>query len=312
MTMQSTDRRDDAAVSTPNPALPPLTPGVSRSFPQRITPSAAVVARPMLVLLPIVLLLVPLVGLALARQPVYSAEARLLVGGFNVEAQAVPGFVEASRTLAETYSRLVPTRAVIERVAETLQLEIDEVEGHVDATSVPESSIIRIIGKGDDTGEAIRFAAAAAQALEEYADESGQLATTEDLLDEYRQASVALNTATARRDALQSQYDARVAAGTVTDADLEALTAAEADVDRAALEAETLAATYSDQRTNTGSSGNIDLIAPADDTGSDRRQALQTAIAAPVILGLIAGVALATLVANRRGLPVAPAHAGRG
>ena len=306
MTMQAADHRLDADVP-PTPRQP--APGAPPAH--RITPSQAVVARPMLVALPILVLLVPLLVLALARQPVHSAEARLLVGGFNVEAQAVPGFVEASQTLAETYSRLVPTRAITERVAETLQLDVDQVEGHVDATSVPESSIIRIIGKGDDDGEAIRYAAAAAQALEEYADQSGQLASSETLLDEYRAASVTLNTATARRDELQRQYDARTAAGTVTQTDLEALTAAEADVDRANLEAQTLAATYGEQRTNSGGSGNLDLVAPADATGTDRRSSLQTAIAAPIILGLIAGIALATLVANRRGLPAASTHAGR-
>jgi capsular polysaccharide biosynthesis protein len=265
----------------------------------------------MLVVLPILLLLVPFVALALARPPVHSAEARLLVGGFNVEAQAVPGFVEASRTLAETYSRIVETRAITQRVAETLQLDISEVDGHLNATSVPESSIIRVVGTGDDEGEALRFAAAAAQALEEYADESGQLATAETLLDEFGEASVALNTATARRDALRRQYDARVAAGTATETDLETVTLAQADVDRARLEADTLAAAYGDQRRRSGASGNIDLIAPASSSGTDRQSTLQIAIAAPLLLGLIAGVALATLVANRRGLRSSPAHAGR-
>jgi hypothetical protein len=255
----------------------------------------------MLVALPILVLLVPLVTLSLIRQPVHSAEARLLVGGFNVEAQAVPGFVEASRTLAETYSRVVPTRAISERVAETLKVDVDQVDGHLDATAVPESSIIRIIGKGDTDNAAVRFAAAAAQALEDYADQSGSVASAETLLDEYRQASVALNTATARRDALQNQYDARVSAGSVTQNDLDALTAAQADLDRAKLEADTLAATYGEQRANSGASGNVVLIAPADVTGTDRRSSLQTAVAASLILGALAGVALATVVANRRG-----------
>jgi hypothetical protein len=299
MTMQAAQRRPDEPVSDA-----PLIPGVvwsSSAPPRRITPSQAIVARPLLVALPILLLLVPLVTLALVRQPVHSAEARLLVGGFNVEAQAVPGFVEASRTLAETYSRVVPTRAITERVAEILQVDVTQVDGHVDATAVPESSIIRIIGKGDTDNAAVRFAAAAAQALEDYADQSGSVASAESLLDEYRQASVALNTATARRDALQNQYDARVSAGTVTQDDLDALSAAQADLDRAKLEADTLAATYGEQRANSGASGNIDLIAPADRTGTDRRSSLQTAVASALILGALAGVALATVVANRRG-----------
>jgi len=270
-----------------------------------------VVARPFLVVLPVLVLLVPALALALARQPVYSAESRLLVGGFNVEAQAVPGFVEASRTLAETYSRLVPTRAVEERVAEILDLDVDQVTGNIDATSVPESSIIKVVGEGNDSAEAIRFAAAAAQALEDYADQAASSTDLEVLLDEFRQASLTLNTTTARRDALQRQYEARVEAGSVTDNDLEALAAAEADVDRAQLEADTLASVYAEARDRSGGSGNIDLVAPATAAGSDRSKNLQLAIAGPVLLGIIAGVALATLVANRRETP-APAHARAG
>jgi uncharacterized protein involved in exopolysaccharide biosynthesis len=288
------------------------TPGVSVTNRRRHTPSQAVVARPFLVVLPVLVLLVPALALALARQPVYSAEARLLVGGFNVEAQAVPGFVEASRTLAETYSRLVPTRAVGERVAEILELDIDQVSGNIDATSVPESSIIKVTGTGGDAGEAVRYAAAAAQALEDYADQAASSTDIETLLDEYRQASLTLNQVTGRATALRAQYDALVAAGTDTEADLEALSAAEADVARAQLEAETLANAYAASRERSGSSGNIDLVAPATSVGSDRSKNLQLAIAGPLLLGLVAGVALATLVANRRGTTPAPAHAAGG
>jgi hypothetical protein len=308
MTMQDTGRRAD----NPVPTDPRLTPGVSSTSPtRRVTPSQAVVGRPMLVALPILVLLVPSLVLAFARQPVYSAEARLLVGGFNVEAQAIPGFVEASRTLAETYSRLVPTQAITERVAETLKLDIGAVNGHVNATSVPDSSIIRIIGTGSSSREAIRYTAAAAQALEEYVDEAGRSADGASLLDEFRQASLTLNTALARHERLQAQYDARVAAGIDTEDDRETLAGAQADVDRARLEAETIASAYENSGGGSRGSGNVDLIAPADSAGNDRKSTLQTAIAAPVILGLIAGVALATLVANRRGLPAVPAHSGR-
>lgn len=304
MSMQTTGRR-------PGTLLPPgdrARPSAPGSGPQRrLTPSQAVVARPFLVVLPALVLLVPALLVAFARPPVHTAEARLLVGGLNVEAQAVPGFVEASRTLAATYSRLVPTRAIEERVAEILGVDLDDVEGHVDATSVPESSIIKVTGTGDDADDAVRYAAAAAEALEAYAESAATSATRETLLDEYRQASLELNRTTAQRDALERQYNARVAAGTATDADVEALTAAQADVDRAALEAQTLAAAYSEQRQLSTGSGTLDLIAPSSYIGDDRTKNLQLAIAAPVLLGLIAGVALATIVANRRD---APTHRG--
>jgi capsular polysaccharide biosynthesis protein len=117
----------------------------------------------MLVALPILVLLVPSLAIALARQPVYTAESRLLIGGFNVEAQRVPGFVEASRTLAETYSRLVPTRAISERVAKILEVDVEEVEGHISASSVPDSSLIRVEGTGSSVKKAVTLSAAVTQ-----------------------------------------------------------------------------------------------------------------------------------------------------
>lgn len=300
MSMQTTGRRPDA----PSPGDSARTGAPTTTAPaRRLTPSQAVVARPFLVIVPVLVLLVPALLVALARPAVHTAESRLLVGGLNVEAQAVPGFVEASRTLAETYSRLVSTRAIEERVAEILKVDVEEVEGNVDATSVPESSIIKVTGEGDDAEDAVRYAAAAAEALEDYADQS---ATTEELttlLDEFRQASLTLNQVTARRDALERQYNARVDAGSATQDDVDAVTAAQADVDSAKLEADTLAAAYTEQRELSTGSGNIDLIAPASYVGDDRSRNLQLAVAAPLLLGLIAGVALATLVANRRGVP---------
>lgn len=293
MTMHAAGRRPEPGA--PEPAALPARPTAGD---RRVAPSTAVVARPLLTLLPALLLLIPAVGLALTRPPTYTAEARMLVGGFNVEAAAVPGFVEASRTLAQTYSRLVSTRAIVERVAENLDIEIEDAEGNVSATAVPESSIIVIEGRADDPETAVRFAAAAADALESYEAESAGASDPADLLDEYGDASLALNAAVNRRDVLQATYDARVAAGLATSSDLEAVSAAEAEADRARLEAETLAAIYGEQR-GRRVSGNLDLVAPASATGNDRRANLQIAIATSVLLGGVAGVALVTLVANR-------------
>ncbi|HYD52415.1 MAG TPA: hypothetical protein VEA99_07300, partial [Gemmatimonadaceae bacterium] len=157
----------------------------------------------------------------------------------------------------------------------------------------------------------IRFAAAAAEALEDYVSESGGDTEREELLDEFRLASVALNDAVARQDALDTAYQSRVDAGVATGADLEVLTAAQADVDRARLEAETLADAYRESRGRSGRAGNLDLVAPAASSGDDSRSALQLAIAGPILLGAVAGVALATIVANRKGLPAHAAVPGR-
>src|SRR5206468_5370899 len=74
---------------------------------RRVAPSAAAIARPLLVLLPVLTFLVPSLLVAFAKEPVHTAEARLLVGGFDAQSQAIPGFVSATESLASTFARLV-------------------------------------------------------------------------------------------------------------------------------------------------------------------------------------------------------------
>lgn len=276
---------------------------------RRITPSQAVLAHPRLALLPVFLLLVPALALALLREPVYTAEARLLIGGFDVRSQAVSGYIEATKTLAETYSRLVSTRVIHEPVAEILGEPVERIAGKISASPIPESSLIVVRGSSTDEGEAERLSAAAAQALVTYATQADQTATVDSILDEFRAASLALNTAQSQLERLSAQYDARVSAGVATANDAEAVAAAEADIDRAQLERDTLAEVYRNERGAGNTSANMDLVAPATISGTDRRETLQVAIAGPLILGAIAGVALATLAANGR--PGSGTAAGR-
>ena len=281
----------------PDPDYPG--PSSARPAARRITPSASVTSHPRLVLLPILVLLVPSLLFAFVRQPEFKAEARLLVGGFDVEATAVPGFVEASRVLAETYGRLVSTPAVGELVAEQLGVRLAEVTGHIDGSSVPESSLIKVEGTASSEAQAMRYAAAAAAALQEYATEVSAGGSAAEALDQYREAATKHNEAEARLTRLTAAFRSREAAGVVTDEDRAALYAAQADVDRAALETDTLAQRYRDERSRRGAS-RMDVVAPATPAGNDRRTIVQLAIAGSLLLGGIAGVALATLVANRQ------------
>ena len=49
----------------------------------------------------------------LVRDPEYKAEAQLYVGSFDVRSLAVPGFVTASLQIADAYSRLANSDAVV-------------------------------------------------------------------------------------------------------------------------------------------------------------------------------------------------------
>jgi capsular polysaccharide biosynthesis protein len=260
----------------------------------RISPSAAVISRPLLVLLPMLTFLVPSLFLAFITQPVHTSEARLLVGGFDVQAQAVPGFVEASRTLASTYARLVSTPAIVKPVADALGAPASEVSGHISATSVPDSSIIRVEGTADNERDATRFADAAATALKEYA--SGGAVDADSVLAEYQQAA----TADAAAQASLVQIKAAVAASPAPSEALRTQQAeAQAAADAAKLQADTVAERYRALQQRSGTSSSIELVAPAAYVGSDRRSTLQLAAVTAIGLGLVVGVALATLVVNQ-------------
>jgi capsular polysaccharide biosynthesis protein len=269
-------------------------PRPARSGAGRIPPSAAAVARPMLVLLPVLTFLFPSVALALLRQPVYTSEARLLVAGFDVQAAAIPGFVEASRSLAETYARLVETDAIVTPVVKDLGEPRSDVAGHISATSIPDSAIIKVEGKASSPEEAVRLTTAAADALVNYAKRISGGSSETTLLEDYRKASIALS------EAQQQQATAEAAVTRATDATAlasarRALAEAQAEVAAAKLQADRAGTQY----TEGGTGGGVQLIGPAIDAYSDKRSKLQLAIAAPTLLGLIVGVALATLVVNR-------------
>lgn len=255
----------------------------------RVSPSSAAIARPLLVLLPVITFLIPALFVSLARTPTYTAEARLLVGGNTVEAQAVPGFVEAARTLAETYARLVETAVISRPVEELLGLDPGAAGGHISASSVPESSIIRVKGTATNRDAALAYAEAAATALEEYTEGSS---TPEEVLDDFEQAIVDF------RAAEREQARLRAEAATSPSEDAQRVLAqAEAATERARLRVDELRERYASR--SGGSGTRVQLIGEAVDAGSDRSSSVMLAVGGSLVLGLIAGMALVTTVVNR-------------
>lgn len=266
--------------------------GAGRRLPRstvtgRVAPSTAVVARPMLVLLPVLVFLVPGLFLALTRTPVHTAQTRLLVGGFNAESRAVPGYVEASKTLAETYARLVSTPAIKDPTAKALNIAPSEVD--LSATAVPGSSIIAVEATSTNQRTAIRLANAGAKALVEYTQHSGGEPAA--LLSEY---------VAARQELAEAQDDRdQLAATASTPTQRTALARAEAELSAAQARSDAAAQKY-ENAIDAGSAGLLQIVAPAGITKDDRAQNVQLTVAATLGLGLIIGVALATLVVNRQ------------
>ena len=267
--------------------------GVMRT--SRVTPSAAVMTRPFLVLLPVIVFLIPSVLITMVSKPTYTSEARILVAGFDVQAAAIPGFVEASRNLAETYARLVETDVVLKPMARKLDVSTGNLGGSVSASAIPDSAIIRIEGHAHNAARAQRLATAAADALSTFANSLG--ADSAQRLSDYKKASTELAQAKVR----QQQAQAALRNDSSSTAQQRAIQA-DTDVAAAQLAQSRAEAAYRDS----GSVGDsVKLIGPAGKAYSDRKSKLQLAIAAPVLLGLVAGTALATVVVNRRWRPVA-------
>jgi hypothetical protein len=254
----------------------------------RISPSTAVVERPLLLLLPVVVFLIPSLLFGFGRRPTYTAESRLLVAGFDVQAAAIPGFVEASRVLAQTYAGLINTPVIVDPAATKLKVAPGVVTGHISGSPVPDAAIIRVDGQASSPAEAVKFSRAAADALTAYSNQvSGK--TVAQLLADYHAAAVMLAQDQARRDAAQAAV-ARGAPGAQ-----DALVTAQADVAAAQLSADRASALY----TQGGSSGGLQLIGAPAGAYSDRKSKLELALAVAVVLGLVAGTALATIVVNR-------------
>jgi uncharacterized protein involved in exopolysaccharide biosynthesis len=57
------------------------------------------------------------IAIGLLRSPVYKSQSQLFVGSFDVRSVAIPGFVTASQQLADAYSRLAASDAVVVPVA---------------------------------------------------------------------------------------------------------------------------------------------------------------------------------------------------
>jgi hypothetical protein len=295
---------------------------------QQVGPLTAALRRPVLLALPVILLLVPSVALAMAKAPTWKAESRLLIGRLDVEANSTPGFVEASNSLAATYARLLNSSPVTKLVAARLKQSDASVAGHLSASPIPESPIIRIEASAGTEREAVALTNAANLALVDYVHEvsaNGSRATG--LLDDYNKALADLAQANRDRDARQADFDAAragaaprpavtaapakgakpVPAAPVTAppnaaervaAAQAALSAAQAKVDGLKLQSENYAQLYQSSQRGLADTG-VTVVQEGRSMGNDHKRKLELAGAAGILGGLVVGLALVTLVENR-------------
>jgi uncharacterized protein involved in exopolysaccharide biosynthesis len=263
-----------------------------------------VARRPFLALLPVLIVLMTALAFGLTRTPVYTASAQILVGRIDVEASAVPGFVEANQRLAATYARLVGTSVIAERVSGAVGLPPKDVRGRLSGSPIPESSIIQVEATGSSSADAVELASAAAEQLISYVVQSNENpARQQQLLDAYGAAAVEQRAAESARDAAQgalASAQGAEASPTVVADRRTALNNAQAALDEANLRATTAESAYRDSQRGAVDRGALQIITRAESAGNDRRSRLQLAVVGSLLLGGTIGVALASLRENRK------------
>ncbi len=234
------------------------------------------------------------VGLAygLQRNSVYTAEAELSVGRVDVATQAIPGFVAASRTLADTYSRAITARQVVGRISRKTGLSPREVIDRVTAAPIPETATMQVLADEESGAAAIALANVASRTLVDYVQETNRFnPQTRDLLNRYRRAAAEFSSAKIARDAARQS-------GTV-----EAETSAQADLLEAKLRMKAAASLYGSSQAGQASPNTLIPLAPASLAQSDQDSATQRAGFAGAVGGAVLGVLLALVlpVSWRRG-----------
>lgn len=242
------------------------------------------------------------VGLALLRPTVYTAEARLAVGGnAGLAAEAVPGYALASQQLAANYARYVNNAQGQASLEKQLGIRPGIVQT-VSASPIPESNIVRIEVTARLAGTAKDAASAVATSLvQQVNDTSRTSSAAEATLAEYTKISGQVAVAQQASDAAKAALARAVAAGT---ADAEPL--AKASTDAAAqlailgVQQEALADKYRNQVSSL-SSGAANLISVEDPavTGDSRAATMQQFGLAGVVVGFLVALLVAVGLERR-------------
>ena len=234
-------------------------------------------------------------ALAYARSPVYTAEASLNAGRLDVQAQAVPGYTQATQALADAYSRVASSAAVLDAVARRTGVPRSTVAREVKATPVPDSSVFRIEARTGDERRAIALANAAADEIVRYARKQTQSGPAPELLERYGAVRARANRLNSQAGALRSNVG-NAASGPAR----RRLTRLQSRANAAQLEADALQQAYISQSISSRGAASVTFLSRAREASSDRLDALQVGGFAGLVTGLLAGGALAALLGARR------------
>lgn len=272
-----------------------MTPTAPRRDRPEASPLQAAGRRPLLVALVVILCTALGILAGFLREPVYTAQARLSVGSIDVPSQALPGYVEATKSLAEAYSRSVESPAIVDRVAQRTGTPAEQVRSSLTASPIPESPVILLEAKTGEARRSVAVADSGAAALLDYI--RGLTASADDqdaLLREFRQATIELDRALASRRAAGRRYEAAQ-----TPRNSQRLRSAKADAEAARLRVQSLSTRYEAAQQRQFAPDFVQVVTRPQAASSDRTAGIQLRGFAGLVVGVIAALALATLLSRR-------------
>jgi capsular polysaccharide biosynthesis protein len=227
-----------------------------------------------LAIAPVIVLVVAAAVIATVREPTYSSDAQLNVGGVNLSTQSIPGYSVAVSALAVAYARSIQAVPIVNSISRRTGLSRRQVIQSMTATPVEQTPVVRIQAEASSSQQASRIANAAADALVKYAaslNESNP--DTPRLLRQYIAHSEEIRIAT---KALQ-----RGEKGAATRLDL------------ANLQQRTDVFLYQASVAGDASTSLVRKLAPASIPESDRTSVFEQLLLAAVVAGTLIGVGLA-------------------
>jgi uncharacterized protein involved in exopolysaccharide biosynthesis len=254
----------------------------------------AMARHPFIALIPVLIGLVLGVAAAEKRHPTYSAQTRMRVTGLTLNGPgSLPGLSTASASLATAAALSVGADGVILPVAAQLHLPIVQVRQAVNATPIADSPMFFIAAESKNALRTRQIANSVADSLAAYMNRSNRR-PPEAILADYKTSEAQVQDLTLKvTQAKQAYSQSR------TRANAAALTKARTDLQAASLQASTLQAAYRSSLENANPNPRVRVLQRASTAKSDRGSKLQIFGFAGVVLGLLAGAALATFVANR-------------
>ncbi len=257
----------------------------------RVDALTAVLRYPLLLLIPVVILAAAAYALVRQHPTTWTAEAQVLMQQpAPTSSAALPGVVQAELSLAPVYARELDFDPVVVPLAQHFHMAPGAVAADLSATPVPNSPIIRIDASARSSRTAIALANDAATKLSAFVSTQVQsTAGNSSLLLRYQQASAAYESALTHERRMVAAHSAR------SPAVVKAIAAA----DVAQLRQRVLASEYQSLTGQGPTSPGLGVFQRATAASSNQRSNLEIYLFAGVLAGLVIGVALATLAANR-------------